>query len=140
MTEQLEERILHVDEDDITQEFMQAIFNRVGVKVDSAYDYDKAIDALKDDGFKKYTGLVFSANFFDAPEKNGLALVKYVLNRGFDTDSYPIILIAPEEKLETLRKEPEILARRIICIPELKDREEPEVNEIISIYLSRRGL
>ena len=135
-----EERILHVDEEDETQEFVKKIFERIEVEVDSTYDYDKALEFLKGDGLRRYTGLVFSANLYEPLGKNGLDLARYALSQGFDADRYPIILIASKKDLKELRTQKEVREGKIICLPEYKRTEAPEINEIIALYCSRRGL
>jgi DNA-binding response OmpR family regulator len=140
MLEPLEERILYVDEEDWTQDFIKEIFNRIHVKVDSTYDYDKALEFLNQEGYKKYTGLIFSANLYAEQGKNGLDLARHAIDLGFDTDRYPIILIAPKEDLKELRTQKEVRDSKITCIPEFKRTEEPDINELVSIYMSRRGM
>jgi DNA-binding response OmpR family regulator len=134
------EHILHVDEEDETQEFIRQIFEKIDVAVDSTYDYEQAQKLLQNEGFKKYTGLVLSANLYEPQGKNGLDIARYALSQGFDADRYPIIIVAPKKDLKELRTQKEVREGKIICLPEYKETEAPEINEIIALYCSRRGL
>ena len=99
--EPLEEKILHIDEDDTTQDIVKDIFRKIDVKVDSAGTFNEAWEYLQNKGYEKYTGLVISAELYGEEGRNGIDLAREALKLGFDSDKYPLIMVAPKNNSNT---------------------------------------
>jgi len=137
----LEERVLHVDEDTTTQDFVRRIFAKNEIQVNSAYSYRTAEEFLGSN-LGKYTGLVISANLYAQPGENGLDIASLAIRLGFNPTKYPLVIVAPKDQLEQVKRNAEeySLSRCAEFVEEDPSTEAPDENKLIAIFSSRRGL